>query len=214
GGGDDETVSLRAQRVRRSDALRPLDERGGVSLSFHAETLIVGGGQAGLAMSDMLSRRGKPHLVLERGRIGERWRSERWDGLRFQFPNWSVRLPDCPFPHADPDGFATSAEIADYLDAYASRIAAPIRCGVVVTALRQNGAGNGYLAETSAGPVHATNVVIATGPYQRPVVPDLGFDGCSLFQVHAGAYKEPSQLPAGAVLIVGSGASGAQIAEE
>src|SRR5215471_6205293 len=165
-------------------------------------------------MSDMLSRRERPHLVLERGRIGERWRSERWDGLRFQFPNWSVRLPDCPFPHADPDGFATSVEIADYLDAYASRIAAPIRCGVAVTALRQNSAGSGFLAETSAGPVRATNVVIATGPYQRPVVPDLAFDGCTLFQVHASAYKQPGQLPAGAVLIVGSGASGAQIAEE
>ena len=91
------------------------------------ETLIVGGGQAGLTMSDMLSRLGRPHLVLERGRIGERWRSERWDGLRFQFPNWSVRLPDCPFPHADPDGFATSAQIVDYLDGYASRIKVPIR---------------------------------------------------------------------------------------
>ena len=93
----------------------------------HVETLIVGGGQAGLVMSDMLSRRGRPHLVLERGRIAERWRSERWDGLRFQFPNWSVLLPDCPFPHSDPDGFATSAEIVNYLDAYARQIKAPIR---------------------------------------------------------------------------------------
>ena len=77
----------------------------------HVETLIVGGGQAGLSMSHMLSKRGCPHRVLERGRIGERWRSERWDGLRFQFPNWSVRLPEFPFPYEESDGFATSNEI-------------------------------------------------------------------------------------------------------
>ena len=183
-------------------------------MNLDLETLIVGGGQAGLAMSDMLSRRSQPHLILERGRVAERWRSERWDGLRFQFPNWSVRLPDYPFPHSDPDGFATSAEIVDYLDAYATQIKAPIRCGVSVTALRQNGSGKGYLAETSAGPVRAKNVVIATGPYQRPVIPDLAFNGSNTFQVHASAYKQPEQLPPGAVLIVGSGASGAQIAEE
>ena len=82
------------------------------------ETLIVGGGQAGLTMSHMLSQRGSRHLVLERGRIAERWRSERWDGLRFQFPNWSVRLPDMPFVRDDPDGFATSGEIVAYLEAY------------------------------------------------------------------------------------------------
>jgi putative flavoprotein involved in K+ transport len=183
-------------------------------LTEQVETLVVGGGQAGLVMSDMLRRRGNPHLVLERGRIAERWRSERWDGLRFQFPNWSVRLPDCPFPHADPDGFATSGEIVDYLDAYATQIDAPIRCGVAVTALRRNGNGKGYLIQTSAGSIRATNVVIATGPYQRPVFPDLPFADGGLFQIHASAYKEPEQLPAGAVLIVGSGASGAQIAEE
>jgi putative flavoprotein involved in K+ transport len=183
-------------------------------LAEHVETLVVGGGQAGLAMSDMLSRRGKPHLVLERGRIAERWQSERWDGLRFQFPNWSVRLADCPFPHTDPDGFATSGEIVDYLHAYATRIGAPIRCGVAVTALRRNENGKEYVAETSAGSIRATNVVIATGPYQRPVFPDPSFTDDSLFQVHASAYKSPEQLPAGAVLIVGSGASGAQIAEE
>jgi putative flavoprotein involved in K+ transport len=183
-------------------------------LAEHVETLVVGGGQAGLVMSDMLSRRGKPHLVLERGRIAERWRSERWDGLRFQFPNWSVRLPGCPFRHADPDGFATSGEIVEYLDGYATQIGAPIRCGVLVTALRRNGSGEDYLAETSAGSFRAANVVIATGPYQRPVFPELPLADCGAFQLHASAYKKPEQLPDGAVLIVGSGASGAQIAEE
>ncbi len=180
----------------------------------YVETLIVGGGQAGLTMSHMLNRRGLPHLVLERGRIAERWRSERWDGLRFQFPNWSVRLPECPFPHADPDGFATSAEIIDYLDSYARQIGAEIRCGVAVTALRKDKLGDGYIAETSIGPIKALNVVIATGPYQKPVVPDLSADLDDLFQVHASTYKQPGQLPPGSVLVVGSGASGAQIAEE
>jgi putative flavoprotein involved in K+ transport len=122
---------------------------------------IVGGGQAGLTMSDMLSQQGLPHLVLERGRIAERWRSERWDGLRFQFPNWSVRLPNYPFPHADPDGFATSGEIVDYLEAYARKIEAKVRCGVAVTALRKDELSVGYVAETSAGAIKALNVVVA-----------------------------------------------------
>ena len=180
----------------------------------YVETLIVGGGQAGLTMSHMLSRRGRPHLVLERGRIAERWRSERWDGLRFQFPNWSVRLPNCPFPHVDPDGFAASAEIVDYLETYAKQIRAEVRCGVAVTALRKNEVGGGYVAETSAGPIKALHIVIASGPYQKPIVPDLSVDQNDLFQVHASAYKQPGQIPPGTVLVVGSGASGAQIAEE
>src|SRR5215207_3927832 len=178
------------------------------------ETLIIGGGQAGLTMSDMLSRRGLPHLVLEKGRIAEHWRSQRWDGLRFQFPNWSVRLPDYPFPHSDPNGFATSGEIVEYLEGYATQTEANVRCGVTVTALRKNPFGDDYVVETSVGPIKAMNIVVASGPYQKPVVPDLPTDLGDLFQVHAGAYKHPNQLPAGSVLVVGSGASGAQIAEE
>src|SRR5436190_1666774 len=95
----------------------------------HIETLVIGGGQAGLTVSHMLSQAGCRHLVLERARIAERWRTERWDGLRFQFPNWSVKLPNFPFRHADPDGFCTSAEIVAYLTAYAEFIAAPVRGG-------------------------------------------------------------------------------------
>src|SRR3954471_116489 len=178
------------------------------------ETLIVGGGQAGLAMSHMLTQRGCAHLVLERNRIAERWRTERWDGLRFQFPNWSVKLPDFPFPHADPDGFCTSAEIVDFLTAYAEFIAAPVRCGVAVTRLRRGSGASGFVAETSDGVLEAANVVVATGPYQRPVMPALLKDAPGLFQVHASKYRAPDQLPSGAALVVGSGASGAQIVEE
>jgi putative flavoprotein involved in K+ transport len=178
------------------------------------QTLIIGGGQAGLTMSHRLKQRGLKHLVLERRRIAERWRSERWDGLRFQFPNWSVRLPDFPFPHTDPNGFATSHEILDFIGAYADFIAAPIRCGVSVTALRCRDGGSGFVAETSDGSIEADNVVVATGPYQRPVTPALLRDDIDLFQVHASRYSNPDQLPSGAVLVVGAGASGSQIAEE
>src|SRR6266404_3760170 len=177
------------------------------------ETLIVGGGQAGLAMSHRLKQRGLAHLVLERHRIAERWRSERWDGLRFQFPNWSVSLPEFSFPRTDPDGFAGTGEIVDYITAYAAFVAPPIRCGVAVTRLRCRDGGSGFVAETSDGAIEADNVVVATGPYQRPLMPDLLRDE-DIFQVHASRYKNPEQLPPGAVLVVGSGASGAQITEE
>jgi putative flavoprotein involved in K+ transport len=178
------------------------------------QTLVIGGGQAGLVMSHRLKQRGLPHLVLERHRIGERWRSERWDGLRFQFPNWSVRLPDFPFPHTDPDAFATSADILDFITAYADFVAPPIRCGVAVTRLRCRDGASGFVAETSDGAIEADNVVVATGPYQRPVIPSALCDDINVFQLHAGRYLNPGQLPPGAVLLVGSGASGAQIAEE
>jgi putative flavoprotein involved in K+ transport len=178
------------------------------------KTLIIGGGQAGLAMSHMLSQRGCPHLMLERHRIAERWRTERWNGLRFQFPNWSVRLPDFRFRHSDPDAFATSREILDFITAYADFVAPPIRCGVNVRALRRRNGAPGFVAETSDGPIEAANVVVATGPYQRPLIPSLLADTVSIFQVHASRYREPDQLPPGAVLVVGSGASGAQITEE
>jgi putative flavoprotein involved in K+ transport len=178
------------------------------------KTLIVGGGQAGLAMSHMLTQRGCSHLVLERSRIAERWRTERWDGLRFQFPNWSVQLPDFPFPHADPDGFATSGEIVDFITAYAAFIAAPIRCGVSVNALQSRNGRPGFVAETSDGLIETDNVVIATGPYQCPSIPALFYDDGSVFQVHSSGYLNPDQLPPGSVLVAGSGASGAQITEE
>jgi putative flavoprotein involved in K+ transport len=180
----------------------------------HVQTLIIGGGQAGLTMSHRLKQRGLAHLVLERHRIAERWRSERWDGLRFQFPNWSVRLPDFPFPHTDPDAFTPSRDILDYIIAYADFVAPPIRCGVAVTALRRRDDGSGFIADTSDGPIEAANVIVATGPYQRPVTPAALRDDIGLVQVHANQYRNPDQLPSGAVLVVGSGASGAQITEE
>jgi len=177
------------------------------------ETLVIGGGQAGLVISHRLKERGLPHLVLERQRIAERWRSERWDGLKFQFPNWSVRLPDFPFPHDDPDAFADNGNIIKFIEAYAAFVAPPIRCGVAVTRLSQPRDGRGFVAETTGGTIMADKVVVATGPYQRNVVPDLLRDH-PVFQIHSADYRKPEQLPPGAVLVAGAGASGAQIAEE
>ena len=181
--------------------------------SEQVETLIIGGGQAGLTMSHRLKQRGLSHLVLERHRIAERWRSERWDGLKFQFPNWSVRLPEFSFRHDEPDAFSGTDAIVKFIETYAAFIDPPIRCGVDVKRLRQREPGAGFVAETSDGVVTANNVVVATGPYQRPLMPDLLRDE-TIFQVHASRYLNPEQLPPGAVLVVGSGASGAQIAEE
>jgi putative flavoprotein involved in K+ transport len=178
------------------------------------DTLVIGGGQSGLAMSHCLKQRGLSHVVLERGRIAERWRSERWDGLRFQFPNWSVRLPNFPFAHADPDGFATSQQILDFIAAYAAFVAPPIRCGIEVTRLRRSDDASGFVAETPSSAIEARNVVVATGPYQRPVIPRAFDEAAAIFQTHASFYRNPDQLPPGAVLVIGAGASGAQIAEE
>src|SRR5215813_7673563 len=178
------------------------------------DTLIIGGGQAGLAMSHMLSQRGCPNIVVERRRIAERWRTERWDGLRFQFPNWSIQLPDFPFPHADPNAFATSDEVVRYLTAYAKFVGASVRCGVTVQSLRRRDSSIGFVAETSEGRIESANVVVATGPYQHPKIPSLLSNNATVFQVHASRYRRPEQLPPGAVLVIGSGASGAQIAEE
>eukprot|EP01037_Dinobryon_pediforme_P009720 gene9720-9785_t len=177
------------------------------------ETLIIGGGQAGLAMSEQLSRRGRPHLVVERHRVAERWRSERWDGLHANGPAWHDRLPGLLIEGVDPDGFATRDQMVAYFSAYAEQIAAPVRCGVEVTALHRLPEG-GFRAETAQGEIEADNVVAATGPFQRPRMPDLVPDSEGIAQIHSSRYRNPAQLAAGAVLVVGAGSSGAQIADE
>jgi putative flavoprotein involved in K+ transport len=178
------------------------------------ETLIIGGGQAGLAMSEQLTARGLPHLILERHRIAERWRTERWDGLHANGPAWHDRLPAIPIAGVDPDGFASRDQMVAYFEAYAEKIAAPIRCGVTVSALHRFPDGDGFRAETSAGLVEAKNVVLATGPFQKPSIPGFVPEGAVLTQMHSTAYRNPAQLPEGAVLVVGAGSSGTQIAEE
>ena len=163
------------------------------------DTLVVGGGQAGLAMSEHLSNCGVPHLVLERHRIAERWRSERWDSLVANGPAWHDRFPGMEFSDTDPDAFAPKEQVADYLVAYAEKIAAPIRCGVEVREVRRNVGRPGFRVETSDGVIEANNVVAATGPFQRPLIPAVVPEDAGITQFHSNAYRNPGQLPEGAV---------------
>ncbi len=180
--------------------------------SERIETVIIGGGQAGLTISHCLTRLGRPHVVLERHRIAERWRTERWDSLRFQFPNWSMRLPDFPYTGDDPDSYAPRDDVVRFIEAYAAFIQAPIRTGVEVRALRR--VPNGFLLEAGDSTIEARNVAIATGPYQRPAIPPAATGLGRVVQMSASDYRNPGQVPPGGVLVVGAGASGCQIAEE
>ncbi|MBN6041445.1 NAD(P)/FAD-dependent oxidoreductase [Amycolatopsis sp. 195334CR] len=178
------------------------------------EAVVVGGGQAGLAMSEHLGEAGVPHLVLERHRIAERWRSERWDSLVANGPAWHDRFPGLEFVDLDPGAFASKERVAAYFEAYAEKIAAPIRTGVEVTSVRRHEGRPGFRVETSDGPIDARYVVAATGPFQRPVIPPIVPADAGPVQLHSSSYRNPEQLPEGAVLVVGAGSSGVQIAEE
>lgn len=177
--------------------------------------LVIGGGQAGVAMSEHLGNASIPHLVLERQRIAERWRSGRWDSLVTNGPAWHDRFPGMEFPGYGPDAFVPKDRVADYFEAYAERIGAPIRCGVTVQELRRNRMGRpGFVAETSAGAIEARYAVAATGAFQRGVIPPLVPENAGIVQIHSASYRNPGQLPEGAVLVVGGGSSGVQIADE
>ena len=178
------------------------------------EVLVIGAGQAGIAMSEHLSRLGVPHLVLERDRVAERWRSWRWDSLVANGPAWHDRFPNLEFEGIDPDGFASKEQVVDYLVAYAEQFDAPIRTGVEVTSVRSNDGRPGFTVETSDGTIDARFVVAATGPFQRPLIPPLVPDDAGIQQIHSVSYRNPQQLPEGAVLVVGAGSSGVQIADE
>jgi putative flavoprotein involved in K+ transport len=179
----------------------------------HIDTLVIGAGQAGLATSRHLGAQGVPHLVLERARIAERWRSERWDSLVANGPAWHDRFPDLTFDDVDPDAFPPKERIAAYFEAYARQNNAPLRCGVEVTALTRTPTGS-FRAETATGVIEARAVVVATGPFQKPLIPVMVPVEAGVMQIHSSGYKNPGQLPPGGVLVVGAGSSGAQIAEE
>jgi putative flavoprotein involved in K+ transport len=176
----------------------------------HVETVIVGAGQAGLALSRVLTSVGRPHVVLERGRIGERWRSERWESLRLLTPNWLNRLPGAP-ALPDPDGYLDRRGVVEHLEAYAA--GAPVHERTTVLGVRRS--RRGHLVVTDAGDWLARNVVIATGDCDVPRVPAIEADAPPfLHQLHATAYRRPARLPKGGVLVVGAGPSGQQIAAE
>ena len=178
-----------------------------------AEVIVVGGGQAGIAMSEHLSNAGVPHVILERGRIAEKWRSGRWDSLVANGPAWHDRFPGLEFSTA-PGTFVPKEKVADYFEAYAKKIAAPIRCGVEVTLVRKNHGRPGFTVETSEGTLNARFVVAATGPFQKPVIPPIIPGNAGVEQIHSAAYCNPEQLAAGNLLVVGAGSSGVQIAAE
>ena len=178
------------------------------------DTLVVGAGQAGVAMSEHLSKCGVPHLVLERHRIAERWRSERWDSLVANGPAWHDRFPGMEFQGTGPDGFPSKETVADYFVAYAKMIGAPIRCGVEVKQVQRLAGRPGFRVETSDGVIEANSVVAATGAFQNPIVPNIVPDSAGIVQIHSNTYHNPQQLPEGAVLVIGAGSSGVQIADE
>ena len=178
------------------------------------DTLVVGAGQAGVAMSEHLSKQGVPHLVLERNRIAERWRSERWDSLVANGPAWHDRFPGLEFEEFDQDDFVPKEKIADYFVAYAKKFNAPIRTGVEVKKVERNGDRPGFTIETSEGIIEANRIVAATGPFQRPAIPPIAPAADSIHQIHSAQYHNPEQLPKGGVLVVGGGSSGVQIADE
>jgi putative flavoprotein involved in K+ transport len=178
------------------------------------DTLVVGAGQAGVAISEHLGKLGVPHLVLERDRIAERWRTGRWDSLVANGPAWHDRFPGMEFEGLDADAFAGKEQVADYFVAYAKKFNAPIRTGVEVKSVARQTGHPGFVVETSNGTFDANRVVVATGPFQRPVIPPIAPDDAAITQLHSADYRNPDQLPAGAVLVVGAGSSGTQIADE
>jgi len=177
------------------------------------QTVVIGGGQAGLAMSRCLRECGVDHVVLERGRVAERWRSERWDSLRLLTPNWQSRLPGFRYEGTDPDGYMRMPEVVDFLERYARSIAAPVEEGTTVLAVEPGAAG--YRVTTDRVTWESPSVVIATGHCDTPIVPEIArYLPDDVLQVVPTRYRDPHSLPAGGVLVVGASATGVQLADE
>lgn len=179
------------------------------------ETIIVGGGQAGLATSYHLKQLGWEHIVFEAAeKAGHAWRTDRWDSFTLVTPNWSIQLPGAHYDGNDPDGFLPKDEIVAYFERYVEKYALPVRYNTTVLEVTPLHAG-GYQVKTSGGEYQAKNVVVATGSFQKPKIPAFSANiPAEILQLHSGHYRNPSQLPGGAVLVVGSGQSGMQITEE
>ena len=177
-----------------------------------ADVAIIGAGQAGLATSYYLSQSGIEHVVLDRATVADSWRSRRWDSFTLNIPNWSFTLPGFTYDGPDPDGFMTREAIVERFTRYAGVIGAPVEEGIDVTALAQTADGT-YLLTTTAGPISARAAVVATGAYQRRHVPANALDA-SILQITTDEYRHARQLEEGGVLVVGSGQSGCQIAED
>ena len=179
----------------------------------HFSVVVIGGGQAGLSMSSYLSKKGINHIVLEKNRIAHSWRTQRWDTFCLVTPNWQCQLPEFPYSGSEPHSFMGRDEIVAYIEAFAEKIDAPVHEGVAVT--RVSRMGDAFAVETSEGSITADAVVLAVSGYHVPNMPRAAerIDD-SIVQIHTSAYRNSAQLPDGEVLVVGSGQSGCQIAED
>lgn len=179
----------------------------------NVETLIIGAGQSGLAVSAVLTAANREHVILDRGAVAERWRSERWDSLRLLTPNWLSRLPGYAWSGADPDGYMAVDEVVRFITGYASAIRAPVLTGTTVTSVRRT--GEGYRVATDAGAWRCRAVVLASGAANLPVVPAIAAGvPPRVRQLTPHAYRNPRDLEPGGVLVVGASATGVQLADE
>jgi len=179
----------------------------------YIDTLVIGGGQAGLAMSRCLSDRSVDHVIVERGRVAERWRTERWDSLRLLTPNWQTRLPGFRYSGPEPDSYMSMAQLIDFFEQYAASFDAPIQSDTAVLAVER--AGSQFRVQTSRGTWLARHVVVATGYSDLPLIPPLARRlSPRVVQIVPTQYRNPAQLPPGGVLVVGASATGVQLADE
>ena len=182
-------------------------------LKPHYSAVVIGGGQAGLSASHYLGKQGIDHIVFEKKTVAHKWKNERWDAFCLVTPNWQCQLPDHPYDGEDPHGFMVKDEIIAYVDRFVRKVNPPVLEGTSVTSLEQ--AGDIFTVESSAGTATADSVVIATSLYSEPAIPRAAerLPG-DILQLHTADYRNPGQLPEGAVVVVGSGQSGCQIAED
>ena len=180
---------------------------------LNVDTVVVGAGQAGVAMSEHLTTLGISHVVLEKNRIAEAWRTRRWDSLVANGPCWHDCFPGLEFD-ADPDSFVHHDKVADYFEKYAEKFKLPIHTGISVNKAYKSDKRLGFTVETSEGTIYTQRIVSATGAFQKAVIPPVAPKDPSFYQIHSDQYKNPQQLPEGAVLVIGAGSSGVQIADE
>lgn len=178
------------------------------------DTIVIGAGQAGIATSEHLSANGIEHVVFERDRIAESWRTQRWDSLVTNGPAWHDRFPALDFKGHSGEAFVPKDAVVSYFEDYVTHIKAPVKCGIDVTHVTRNTTCGGFDVTTTTGPYHAQHIVAATGAFQTPVIPPIIHEDAGLQQMHSADYRNPEQLREGAVLVVGAGSSGAQIAQE
>ena len=182
----------------------------------HIETIIIGGGQAGLAVSYFLQTQRREHLILEKSiRPAHVWTDDRWDSFTIVTPNWAMRMPGAEYNGNDPGGYMPRSEVGTFFEQYVKNFKLPIRYGTCVTSIEESPDGKGFYVITDQGTYRADNVVMATGLFQQPKIPGYTSEiPINIVQLHSGHYRNPEMLPPGAVLVAGSGQSGCQIAEE